>query len=535
MTEPFTDREIAELRLALGSIEGTAPRSPEATHRMQATGSRRSPLAITAVAALIVLVAGLGSFLLFGESSDPAPSVGDTTTTRAAVPTTRPPDITIEGAREPFTFEETQSYGEFGPLLWGLVTTIGGIEDIPHGPTYEWVTWGPLWGGYQAGTGPIEVYGVTDLSAVDPDAVAAVVPFGTTIILREVAWSRDQLEDYAAALWAGRPDNGVCSTGFGATPNRVSVVATSDLDIGAVPPGALAIEYVDLCQGTMPAVTATTAAVAATYLGFEHEGFGLITAGAGLGGCGDEQTPTRVAYSASYGSVDSAPGRTVSVGWRPTSSLCPFEPIPTTADDLGPPADPPNVIDHGHTTVLGHDARVVEERGVFQVMWLRDDGAAAGLTVFPGDTPLGLDDVTALTTRVVELTPAEWATLTEAPPVVTTTSIPPSSATHTMHLYVSNQSFAIDPVDIQIRIDGELLVSDTFEVLNQHNWIRYDLELTVGEHVINATALDGEVELHETFQVAAETWSLVEFWDSEDRGDTPFLRWITQDEPIGFA
>jgi len=168
-----------------------------------------------------------------------------------ATSTAPPPDIVIAGTRAPYTFEETQAYGEFGPLLWGLVTTIGGMDDIPHGPAYEWVTWGPLWGGYQAGTGPIEVYGVTDLSVVDVDAVAAVMPVGTTITLREVEWSRDELEDCAEMLWEGAPDNGVCSTGFGTTPNRVRVVATDDVDLGDVPPGALEIEYVDLCRGTV--------------------------------------------------------------------------------------------------------------------------------------------------------------------------------------------------------------------------------------------------------------------------------------------
>jgi hypothetical protein len=169
------------------------------------------------------------------------------------VSTTSPPDLVVVGTRGAFTFEETQAYGEFGPFIWGLVTTIGGVDDIPHGPAYEWVTWGPLWGGYQAGTGPIEVYGVTDLSAVDPDAVAAVVPVGTTIILRQVEWSRDQLEDYLDTLWSEAPGNGVCSVGFGTTPNRVRVTATDALDLGDVPQGAVDIEWLDLCRGTMPA------------------------------------------------------------------------------------------------------------------------------------------------------------------------------------------------------------------------------------------------------------------------------------------
>jgi hypothetical protein len=176
-------------------------------------------------------------------------SVGDS----APTVTLANQEIVIEGTRAPYTFEETQAYGEFGPFLWGLVTTLNGIDDIPHGETYEWVTWGPQWAGHQPDPGPFEVYGVTDLDAVDTEAIGAVVPVGTTIVLRQVEWSLDELEEFAEMLWEAAPENGVCSTGFGRYPNRVRVEATEDLDLGDVPPGAVAIEYFDVCVGTVPA------------------------------------------------------------------------------------------------------------------------------------------------------------------------------------------------------------------------------------------------------------------------------------------
>jgi hypothetical protein len=157
-------------------------------------------------------------------------------------------ELLIHGTRAPYTFEETQAFGEFGPLLWDLVTTLNGADEIPHGPTYDSVDWGPLWAGHQPDSGPYDVYGVTDLSAFHVDAIAAVVPIGTTIVFRQVAWSLDELEEFKEALNAGAPDNGVCSTGFGLIPNRVRVVAlASSLDLGDVPPEAVAIETVDEC------------------------------------------------------------------------------------------------------------------------------------------------------------------------------------------------------------------------------------------------------------------------------------------------
>ncbi|MFH2073390.1 MAG: hypothetical protein ABIJ75_11120 [Actinomycetota bacterium] len=173
------------------------------------------------------------------------PSTGPVTVTTLSPGT--PSELVIEGIRVPYTFEETQAYGEFGPVLWGLVTTIGGVEGIPHGPGYEWVTWGPLWGGSLPGPNPYDVYGVTNLLAVDVDAIAAVIPQGQIIVLREVRWSLDELEDFKSVLNDGAPDNGVCSTGFDGTANRIRLVATADLDLGGVPLDAVAVETVDEC------------------------------------------------------------------------------------------------------------------------------------------------------------------------------------------------------------------------------------------------------------------------------------------------
>lgn len=164
-----------------------------------------------------------------------------------------PTDLLIEGTRTPYTFDETQAFGEFGPLLWGLVTTLNHTDSIPHGATYEWVDWGPLWGGQLPVSCPNEVFGVTDLSAVDVEAIAAVVPIGTTIAFREVPWSLDELEQFASDLYSAAPDNGVCTTGFGTWVNRVHVIATRNFDPGDVPLDPLALELFDECPEIRPA------------------------------------------------------------------------------------------------------------------------------------------------------------------------------------------------------------------------------------------------------------------------------------------
>lgn len=101
-----------------------------------------------------------------------------------------------------------------------------------------------------------------------------------------------------------------------------------------------------------------------------------------------------------------------------------------------------------------------------------------------------------------------------------------------VHLWVSNQSFDVDPVDIQIYVDEQQVVCDSFRVESQHTWILFELELDEGEHSLKAVGLDGQVALAETFTVSNEHWGLVEFWTEEERN---FFTFHVQDEPIYFA
>jgi hypothetical protein len=129
--------------------------------------------------------------------------------------------VLIHGTGKVYTLEESQAFGEFGPLLWNLVTTLNGTDRIEHHPGYEWVIWGPMWGGriYDPGR---ETYGVTDLDAVDPETVAAAVPAGKTIVLREVPWSLDELNELSDRLRdiAGGLDTQECGISWGVRPGE---------------------------------------------------------------------------------------------------------------------------------------------------------------------------------------------------------------------------------------------------------------------------------------------------------------------------
>jgi hypothetical protein len=77
------------------------------------------------------------------------------------------------------------------------------------------------------------------------------------------------------------------------------------------------------------------------------------------------------------------------------------------------------------TTVMGHEARIVEEQGVFSVLWVLDDqGSTASMHVFPGDTTLTVNEVIAIAAGIVELTEEEWALLIAATPETPPVTIP---------------------------------------------------------------------------------------------------------------
>jgi hypothetical protein len=106
-------------------------------------------------------------------------------------------------------------------------------------------------------------------------------------------------------------------------------------------------------------------------------------------------------------------------------------------------------------------------------------------------------------------------------------------------LYVSNQSFEISPVDIQVSIDGEVVVREYFEVGNQHSWKTFVLDLSGGTHRIDATSNKGGAELSEAFEVKGNHWAVIDYWYypkvTGGAGPTPRqFTFMIQDEPIRF-
>jgi hypothetical protein len=80
-------------------------------------------------------------------------------------------------------------------------------------------------------------------------------------------------------------------------------------------------------------------------------------------------------------------------------------------------------------------------------------------------------------------------------------------------LYVSNQSFEIDPVDIAVEIDGKRVVEGDFLVEGQHSWHVFKFQLEPGQHTLRVVTDVGESEHVVTIETGEETrYGVLNFW-----------------------
>lgn len=104
-----------------------------------------------------------------------------------------------------------------------------------------------------------------------------------------------------------------------------------------------------------------------------------------------------------------------------------------------------------------------------------------------------------------------------------------------LHLWVSNQSFAHDPVRLTVTVDGTPVVDQDFFVEGQHNWQLFPLSLPEGRHEVVVTS-DTGVLWEGTFRTGPERrYAVVDFWKETRRDDTGHVTWRIQDEPLAFA
>lgn len=112
-----------------------------------------------------------------------------------------------------------------------------------------------------------------------------------------------------------------------------------------------------------------------------------------------------------------------------------------------------------------------------------------------------------------------------------------SAATqHPLTLYVANQSFVVNPVDIKITIDGKVVAAGTFLAGYGRSWRRYDVRLTPGRHILRAMTRKGSAALKREFDVTGPRWAAVAYRNvSPSRGGRTVrhFAFAIRDRPFG--
>jgi len=110
-------------------------------------------------------------------------------------------------------------------------------------------------------------------------------------------------------------------------------------------------------------------------------------------------------------------------------------------------------------------------------------------------------------------------------------------APEVVRLWVSNQSFDDDPVQLAISIDGTPVVDHDFEVEGQHNWIPYDISgLTPGPHSIVASSDTGaQYSGGFTVQAGEARWLVLDYWYHPDSSEGRYFTLTESDHAVGFA
>ena len=88
----------------------------------------------------------------------------------------------------------------------------------------------------------------------------------------------------------------------------------------------------------------------------------------------------------------------------------------------------------------------------------------------------------------------------------------PAPANPNLIVYVSNQSFDIDPVDIQITFDRQPLIEGDFLVEGQHNWLRFDFGVEAGVHQLSANSSESPTQTVSIATGNDTRFAVVNFW-----------------------
>jgi hypothetical protein len=102
-------------------------------------------------------------------------------------------------------------------------------------------------------------------------------------------------------------------------------------------------------------------------------------------------------------------------------------------------------------------------------------------------------------------------------------------------LVLTNQSYDDPTVSLTVKVDGTTLISEQFDVENQHNFVGCYIAAPPGRHVISV-ASDSGAELEKPFMLPAvqQRYGLIQYWNNSKKGPGR-LDWTFSSKRFAFA
>lgn len=87
-----------------------------------------------------------------------------------------------------------------------------------------------------------------------------------------------------------------------------------------------------------------------------------------------------------------------------------------------------------------------------------------------------------------------------------------------VRLMVSNQSFEVDPVDIEITLDDSKIIDEKFKTGTGHSYKYFWVKLAEGKHKISIATENGGAVLKKEFEVTRkQRWISIAYWYSSGK------------------
>lgn len=80
-----------------------------------------------------------------------------------------------------------------------------------------------------------------------------------------------------------------------------------------------------------------------------------------------------------------------------------------------------------------------------------------------------------------------------------------------LSLFVTNQSPAVDPVDIFVQIDDDTILHEYFEVADQHHYKKFSICINTGPHAFHVRSHTGRARLDTTLHVDSSTGAVLSY------------------------